>query len=202
MQGEGINSVDLHYTNPKSTWNFNVANPFLNYLTASVFPGTLRNSTTVAATQLLRPYPLYQAINQTNTDLRKSMVQSLKFQLQQPAYKGLIFTVAYAYNDERTKEAFDDLALYERRFTWMPTDAAKHRLTNVITWDIPIGKGKMLLSNAPKVVDYILGGWRLTDTTRYYSGRLLQFGNYNPLTGSPSTLRLNVSGNPVKINPL
>ena len=129
------------------------------------------------------------------------MVQACNIQLQQPAYKGLIFTVSYAINDERTKEAFDDLALYNRDFTWIRTDAARHRFTNVITWDIPIGRGKMFLSDAPKIVDYILGGWRLTDTTRYYSGRLLQFGNYNPLTGSPSTLRLAVSGNPVLENP-
>jgi hypothetical protein len=198
-----LNATDPNYfyTHPRSEWNFSVTNPFRNYLTADVFPGTLRNSTTVAVSQLLRPFPMYQAITQTNTDLRKSKVQSLKFQLQQPAYKGLIFTVAYAYNNEQTKEAIDDLALYNREFTWYATDAPKHRFTNVITWDIPIGKGKMLLSNASKVVDYILGGWRLTDTTRYYSGRLLQFNGYNPLTGSPSSTRLAVSGNPVLPNP-
>lgn len=180
------------YNNPRSAWNFNVNNPFVNYLNATVFPGTLRNSTTVAASQLMRPYPMYQAINQTNTDLRKSMVQSLKLQIQQPAYKGLIFTFAYAINDERTKEAFDDLALYNQQFTWIPTDAARHRFTNVITWDIPIGKGKMLLGNSSSVVDYILGGWRLTNSSRYYSGRLLRFG---------FGTKLNVSGNPVLENP-
>lgn len=198
-----LNAVDpeYFYGHLRSAWDFNVTNPYRNYLTASVFPGALRNSATVAASQLLRPYPMYQAINQTNTDLRKSMIQSLKFQIQQPAYKGLIFTIAYAINDERTKEAFDDLALYNRQFTWFRTDAAKHRFTNVITWDIPVGRGKRFLSDAPKIVDYILGGWRLTDTTRYYSGRLLQFANYNPLTGSPSGVRLTVTGNPVLENP-
>lgn len=180
------------YTNPRTAWNFNVTNPFLNYLTASVFPGTLRNSTTVAATQLMRPYPMYQAINQTNTDLRRAMIQSLKFQIQQPSYKGLIFTVAYAINDERLTEAFDDLALYNKQFTWIPTDAARHRFTNVITWDIPVGKGKMLFGNASKAVDYILGGWRLSNTSRYYSGRLLRFG---------FGTKLNVTGNPVLKNP-
>lgn len=189
-----LNAVNpmFFYNNPRSVWNFNVNNPFVNYLTASVFPGTLRNSTTVAVTQLMRPYPMYQAINQTNTDLRRSMVQSLKLQVQQPAYKGLIFTVAYAINDERTTEAFDDVALYNQQFTWIPTDAARHRITNVITWDIPIGKGKMLFSDAPQAVDYILGGWRLTNTSRYYSGRLLRFG---------FGTKLNVSGNPVLKNP-
>jgi hypothetical protein len=182
------------YNNPRSAWNFNVTNPFntTNYPANITMPGSLRTSANVAASQLMRPYPMYQAINQTNTDLRKSRVQSLKIQIQQPAYKGLIFTFAYAINDERTKEAFDDLALYNQQFTWIPTDAARHRFTNVITWDVPVGKGKMLLSDAPKAVDYILGGWRLTNTSRYYSGRLLRFG---------FGTKLNVSGNPVLKDP-
>lgn len=188
-----LNAPDQNYlySVPRANWNFNVTNPFRNYLTPALFPGTLRNSTTVAVTQLLRPYPMYQAINQTSTDLRKSKVQSLKFQIQQPSYKGLIFTFAYAINDEQTTEAFDDLDLYNREFTWIPTDAARHRFTNVITWDIPIGRGRMFLSNAPKAVDYILGGWRLSNTSRYYSGRLLRFG---------FGTKLNVSGNPVLSN--
>jgi hypothetical protein len=185
-------NVNYLYSVPRANWNFNVTNPFRNYLNTSVFPGTLRNATTVAVTQLLRPYPMYQAINQTNTDLRKSKIQSLKLQLQQPAYKGLIFTVAYAINDERTTEAFDDLGLYNREFVWIPTDAPRHRFTNVITWDIPVGRGKRFLSSAPKIVDYILGGWRLSDTTRFYSGRLLRFG---------FGTKLNVTGNPVLKNP-
>ena len=100
----------------------------------------------------------------------------------------MIFTVAYAINDERTTEAFDDLDLYNGVFTSIPTDAARHRFTNAITWDIPVGRGRRFLSDAPAVVDYILGGWRLSNTTRYYSGRLLRFG---------FGTKLNVSGNPV-----
>ncbi len=179
------------YQTPRSVWNINVANPFLNYLTADKFPGALRNQTQISVTNLLRPFPQYGAINQDNTDLRKSRIQSLKFQIQQPYYKGMLFVFAYAINDEQTKEAYDDLALFNRQFTWRPTDAAKHRFTNTITWDIPVGKGKMLFSNAPKVVDYILGGWKLTNLTRYYSGRLLQFNT-----------SLVVSGNPKLTNPV
>lgn len=183
-----INAPNLEYlyNTPQAQWNISVTNPFRNYLTPDKFPGALRNAATINVRELLRPFPQYGAINQINTDLRKSRVQSLKFQLQQPSYKGLIFTVSYAYNDERTREAFDDLALYKREFTWRKTEAARHRFTNVITWDIPVGKGKMFLSKAPKVIDYILGGWRLTDTTRFYSGRLLQFNNSMIVSGIPT----------------
>ena len=154
-------------------------------MTADKFPGALRNQTQISITNLLRPFPQYGAINQENTDLRRSRVQSLKIQIQQPYYKGMLFMFAYAINNEETKEAFDDLALYNRQFTWRPTDAARHRFTNTITWDIPVGKGKTFFGSASKAVDYILGGWKLTNLTRYYSGRLLQFTTSMVVTGSP-----------------
>jgi hypothetical protein len=182
-----INSPNMNYlySTARSVWNINVANPFRNYLTPSLFPGALRNQTNISVRELLRPYPHYGAINQTNTDFRKSRVQSLKFQLQQSFQKGLIFTVAYAMNDERNKEAFNELDLYNLLTTWRRTNAARHRFTNAITWDIPVGRGKWLLGNAPKVADYILGGWRLSDTTRFYSGRLLQFSSSMIVNGDP-----------------
>ncbi len=182
-----INAWNPHYTynTPRSVWNVSVTNPFRNYLTPQTFPGALRNASTVAITQLLRPFPQYQAINMINSDLRKSKVQSYKFQLQQPYYKGLTFTVAYAYNDEWTTEAFDDIALYDRDFSWRRTDAAKHRFTNTISWEIPLGRGRKFFTNAPKALDYIIGGWRLTDLTRYYSGRLLQFTGSMIVNGDP-----------------
>src|SRR5439155_4651193 len=40
------------YNNPKSVWNVNVANPFLNYLTPDKFPGSLRNQTTISISNL------------------------------------------------------------------------------------------------------------------------------------------------------
>jgi hypothetical protein len=182
-----INSPNINYlySVPQATWNISVANPFLNYLTPAQFPGALRNAATINGRELLRPFPHYGAINQLATDLRKSEISSFKLQVQQPVSKGLIFTAAYAYNDERTTEAFDEIAAYNRQFTWRRGDAARHRFTNVVTWDIPIGKGRALFGNAPKIVDYIFGGWRLTDTTRYYSGRLLQFGGNLIVNGNP-----------------
>lgn len=176
---------ECFYNTPRSVWNINVANPFLNYLTPDKFPGALRNQTQISVTNLLRPYPQYGAINQENTDLRKSRVQSLKIQVQRPYHKGLLFMFTYAINDEKTTEAFDDVALYNRDFTWRNTNAARHRFTNTITWDIPIGRGQMLFANAPKVVDYIVGGWKLTNLTRFYSGRLLQFMNSLVVNGNP-----------------
>ena len=43
----------------KAQLSQNIPNPFFNYLTPDVFPGNLRNPTTVTRGSLLRPYPHY-----------------------------------------------------------------------------------------------------------------------------------------------
>src|SRR5262249_28810848 len=98
-----LNQADPSFTydNPRSVTNASVTNPFRNYLTTSVFPGALRNgAATVSVASLLRPYPQYGAITQTNTALRKLHTVSYKFQAQRPFAQGLSLLVNYAYQRE------------------------------------------------------------------------------------------------------
>jgi len=187
-----LNMVDpaFSYETPKSVFNLSVPNPFLNYLTPQKFPGTLRTQTTITQGGLLRPYPQYGVINQTNTTGRGEHLQSFEILAQRPFAKGLSVLVAYAYQREQTQEFFDDLATYARRFEWRDTDTPRHRFTSALTWDIPIGRGRTLFKDAPRAVDMIVGGWTFTATTRIYSGRPLFF-----------TQNLIVDGNPRISNP-
>jgi Carboxypeptidase regulatory-like domain/TonB dependent receptor len=109
-----LNMVDpaFSYETPKSVFNLSVANPFLNYLTPDKFPGTLRTQTTITQGGLLRPYPQYGVINQTNTSGRGEHLHSFELQVQRPFTKGLSVLVAYAYQREQTQEFFDDLATF------------------------------------------------------------------------------------------
>lgn len=187
-----LNMVDpaFSYETPKSVFNLSVANPFLNYLTADKFPGTLRTQTTITQGGLLRPYPQYGVINQTNTSGRGEHLHSFEISAQRPFTKGLSVLLAYAYQREQTQEFFDDLATYARRFEWRDTDTPRSRFTSAVSWDIPIGRGRTLLKDAPKAVDMVVGGWTFTTTARLYSGRPLFF-----------TQNLLVSGNPKLSNP-
>ncbi len=187
-----LNMADpsFSYETPKSVFNLSIANPFLNYLTADKFPGTLRTQTTINQGNLLRPYPQYGVINQTNTSGRGEHLHSFELQVQRPFTKGLSVLLAYAYQREQTQEFFDDLATYARRFEWRDTDTPRSRLTSAVSWEIPIGRGRMLLKDAPKGVDMVVGGWTFTTTTRLYSGRPLFFSQ-----------NLLVSGNPKVSNP-
>lgn len=184
-----INMADPNFTydNPRSVTNATVPNPFRNYLTIDKFPGALRNgAATVTVASLLRPYPQYGAITQTNTAGRGLHVQSYKFQAQRPFYKGLSLLVNYAYQREASTEFFDDRAQFARDLTWrFRGDSARHRFNHALTWELPIGKGRWLLKNAAKPVDLALGGWQLTTTNRWYSGRILQFTQNLIVSGSP-----------------
>ena len=179
------------YDNPRSVTNATVANPFRNYLTIDKFPGSLRNgAANVTVASLLRPFPQYGAITQTNTAGRNLHVISYKAQAQRPFAKGLSMLVNYAYQREAQTEFFDDRAAYARNFTWRDLPIARHRFNHALTWELPIGKGRWLLKNAPTAVDMAIGGWQVTTTNRWYSGRQLIF-----------TQNLNVSGTPKISNP-
>src|SRR5215813_7602457 len=191
----GVNvpyAVDLNmadpsfsYEVPKSIFNLSVANPFLNYLTPDKFPGSLRNQTTITQGALLRPFPQYGAINQTNTSGKGERLHSFEVSAQRPFSRGLSLMVAYAYQRERTQEFFDDIATYARKFEWRDTDTPRRRFTTALSWDIPVGKGRWLLKDAPKGVDMALGGWTFTTITRLYSGRPLFFNQNLIVDGNP-----------------
>ena len=182
-----LNMADpaFRYEQPRATLSANVPNPFFRYLTPDKFPGSLRNSSTVTLASLLRPYPQYGAINQTNTSGRKLRVHSFEIEAQRPFANGLSFLVAYAYNREQTTELFDDRATFLRRFEWRDTVNPRHRLTNALTWEIPIGRGRRLLNDANKAVDLAVGGWQFTTSSRFYSGRILQFNQSLLVAGNP-----------------
>lgn len=187
-----LNMADpnFSYETPKSVFNLSVVNPFLNYLTPDKFPGSLRTQPTIAQSALLRPFPQYLAINQTNTSGRGERLHSFEISIQRPFTNGVSILAAYAYQREQTQEFFDDLATYARRFEWRDTDTPRQRFTSAIRWDLPFGKGRTYMKDASGVVDAVLGGWTLTTTTRIYSGRPLFF-----------TQNLLVSGNPKISNP-
>jgi hypothetical protein len=134
---------------------------------------------------LLRPYPQYGAITQTNTALRDLRVTSYKFQAQRPFAQGFSMLVNYAYQLEEQTEFFDDRAMFARELTWRPLSPARHRFNHALTWEIPVGKGRWLLKDAPTAVDFAVGGWQLTTTNRYYSGRRLIFSQNLIVSGSP-----------------
>jgi hypothetical protein len=174
----------------KTLLNTQVNNPFRNYLTPEQFPGQLRNPARVSLGSLLRPYPQYNQLIQRNTNGRKLRTHTLELRAQRPFTKGISFLVAYAYNNEKRQEWFDDLAQYQvfttgEGWEWRPTGTPSHRVTTALTWELPIGRGRKFGTSMPAALDLALGGWQYTATGRYYSGRLLLFNTSYVVDGDP-----------------
>jgi hypothetical protein len=52
------------------------------------------------------------------------------------------------------------------------------------SYDLPFGRGKRFMKDAPRAVDAVLGGWTLSGSLRYQSGAPLQIWAINPFAGA------------------
>ncbi|MBM3726778.1 MAG: carboxypeptidase regulatory-like domain-containing protein [Acidobacteria bacterium] len=161
-----------------------VANPFFG-LAADKFPGQLRTQRNVAVSQLLRPYPQYETLNETLRGGRGNRYRSLQMQFQRPFVNGFNFVVGYNYNRERNQELYDNVDFFTNSLTWQPATNARHRLTGAGIYEIPVGRGRKLMAGANPVVDGILGGWSVSALWTFNTGIFLRFPGML-VSGDPS----------------
>src|SRR5262249_48142377 len=134
-----------------------------------------------------------------NRNGRRLRSHIMELRVKQRFRKGVSFLAAYAYDNEKRQEWFDDIAQYQSLKTngkegweWRPAAESnalggnpRHRLTTALTWQLPVGHGHALLANIPKALDMAIGGWQYSATTRFYSGRLLLFNTSYVVDGNP-----------------
>jgi hypothetical protein len=190
-----VNMVDprIGYQH-KGLTNVQVPNPFYQVLPATKFPGPLRNQRTVSNSSLMKPYPHYGSINVTEGrpggDMR---YQSIQFKLQKNFSRGYSAMWGYNYHWQEDQRFYDNIATYLDQYTWIPSDASRHRMTFAATWEIPFGKGRTYMSNASPILEALIGGWNITPTGFWRSGRAIRFGalvvNGDPHVESPNQTR-------------
>ena len=188
-------SQNLNLSDPRLSYTYgaaidkSIANPFYNFGTVEEFPGALRRQATIPYSQLLRPYPQYQNLIQTGTDLRKAKYQSLQLRLQRPFANGFSFLATYAYVRQESQWFYDAQDEYDGRLSWFdfsvtaagssgaPTVASdpQHRFVGAATVELPFGRGRKWGSDMSGGLDAILGGWQVSAIYTYYSGVPLVF---------------------------
>jgi hypothetical protein len=153
-----------------------VANPFRGLL-----PGSSLNGSTIARSQLLRPYPAFQSINTTVND-GKSWYNSAQAGLQKRFSYG--FTLGVSYTWSHWEQATEYLNAGDPEPTRMISDLdVKHRLSVSTILELPFGKGKAIASGAGGVLNGIIGGWQIQGVYTYQSGFPIAFGNFNLASG-------------------
>jgi hypothetical protein len=75
------------------------------------------------------------------------------------------YTFSHAYNYDSNYFAGDP------KIAWGPVDFNRNHVwvLNVV-YELPFGRNKMFMGNAGKALDYVIGGWQLSNTTNWSSG--------------------------------
>jgi hypothetical protein len=202
-----VNQVDpriaLQY---KGATSVTVANPFYQYLTPAQFPGQLRNLSTVPITQLLVQRPQYGNMYEgfRNDPNNSDQYYSLDLKLQRSFANGFNFLAAYTYNREKSifltpsnaegsVYFLNTLDNYNDALHLIDSPDPHHRATIAGTYQLPFGKGRHFLTNVPRPVDMLLGGWQMIGSWYFNSGPILQFpaaqASCDPTISNPTPQR-------------
>jgi hypothetical protein len=187
---QDLQTVNLNLADPrlgrtyKAALGTSVDNPFYNYQTVETFPGALRTQPKVTVGQLLRPYPQYGDISQTQTDVGKFRQRTFQIRLQRPFQNGFSFMLSYAYVRAKSQLFYDNDDQYDwiwsngnpQYLTWVDTQDPKHRLTGAITFQLPFGRGRAFGRAISKGLDLFVGGWQISASGVIRSGQALRFG--------------------------
>jgi hypothetical protein len=187
-----LNMLDPRLTNKYgAALSATVNNPFYNYGTEATYPGARRKQAKVSISSLLVPYPQYGTLLQTSTDMRESRYRSFQIRVQKPFASGISFVGSFGHTRQRTQAFYDTQDEYDGILTWMNGAYAppggtgtslaysidpRNRFTAAVTWEIPVGKGKMLGTDMGRGLDAFIGGWQLAGTWTRSSGQVLVFG--------------------------
>jgi hypothetical protein len=140
------------------------------------------SSATVTRAQLLRPFPQLGDVIMLGASGGNSFYNALTVKAQKRLSKGFSLLAAYTFSKlldnitgngnffapDNTSNVID--AYNRSRDYSLSSVDTPHRFTLSGTYELPFGRGRMLLAGASGVVDRIIGGWQLNAIVTYQSG--------------------------------
>lgn len=140
-------------------------------------------------TYLLQPYPQFTGGLNVFDSNDYSNYRGLQFIFKRRIANGLGFQLGYTLSKSKDNRSWDpslstvstgsvqsasstpfDLRDRNLNYAWSDFDR-RHVFQGTYTYELPIGRGRWLASDAPKVVDLIIGGWQMSGTVLATSGR-------------------------------
>jgi hypothetical protein len=171
---------------------------------------------TIAAGQLLKPYPEFSTVSFFRNNVGNSHYDSMQVKLERRASKGVAFLISYT----RSKLLDDASSVFSNTIFTGPVanypvadsynrhlerDVSTGDMPNVfagsVTYDLPFGPGHGIGTTGP--VGKLVGGWKVNTIISVQSGlplALSQATNNNAFAGF-GVQRPNLVGNPVLDNP-
>jgi hypothetical protein len=152
-------------------YNQNVANPFKGLGPTS----SISSSSTLPVSQLLWPYAEYSSVTEQLIPAASGNYNALLVRLEKRLAYGLDLNVNYTYSRNLGAQS----ALVTGGPLWYGETSSDfpHSLHVTALYMLPFGRNRMFLSNSPKVVDEVLGGWEVTSIYSFDSGTPYSWGN-------------------------
>jgi hypothetical protein len=187
-----------------------VTNPFYGHIASS---GCGLNNPTLPAGQLLRPFPEYCGVNDTQLPGAFSSYNAAELTFQhrwaQTLQIGVSYTVSKYIDNSAGPGEWANVGSAAVRNNYnlsaeksLDGDDIPQSLVVNYIYQLPIGRGKRFGSNMNGVGNAILGGWQISGITTYKSGFPLSIvpatNNSNSFGGGQ---RPNLIGNPHVSNP-
>jgi hypothetical protein len=174
-----------------------VPNPFFGVITTGTLAGA-----TVQRGQLLRPFPQYSSVVIQDMPGASSSYNALTAKLTKRFSHGLTLIASYQYSraiDNASENQAWEISDRARNFNNLALEKSisghdiPHSLAINYIYDLPVGKGKKLLSGANPVVNAVLGGWQVSGIYKYDSGLPLTFTANNNTFSFGGSQQPNVS---------
>jgi hypothetical protein len=194
-------SVLASYAGGSKSLATKIANPYYA-ATVGGYPSTgVIAQKTVALGQTLLPYPQFSSITETKS-VGHSLYNSLDLKLQKRFSHGLTALVAYTWssnwdnlygspvsglnqtnpNASAPQNNHNPNGEYSRA-----TNDTPNRLTFAITYELPVGHGKLFLGSTNRIIDTVISGWKINDVTTLQNGGPLPVIQTNLSSGTYGT---------------
>lgn len=166
----------------------NLPNPFRGLMPPGA-TGTF-TAANIARERLLRPYPQFDAVNQSRFD-GYSWYHSLQASIERRFANG--YTVMANYTFSKFMQATETYQADDARPTEVISDADRpHRLTVSGIYELPFGPGRRWLADGNGLMKRVVGGWQLSGVYTFQSGAPINWGNII-FNGDINNIRLNGS---------
>lgn len=176
-----------------------VPNPFLGIITDPLSP---LSRPTVARSRLLKPFPQYDSIflSRPLANFGTSSYHSLQLKLQRRFSNGLALLTHYTWSKMMdtggvgsgiaSSDATPIQNIYNLAAERSLSDQdVPHRFVLVATYELPIGRHKMLGSKLPRTLDLLVGGWQTNGAYTWQRGTPLSIIGMNRMNIGNAIMR-------------
>jgi hypothetical protein len=160
-------SLEVAYVGTKGTHEPPAYNGYYNTNEATIV-GYLNGLSTNQRRPFFAPYGWTQTVRYSATD-SSNRYHALQAKIEKRFSRG--FQMLGHYTWSRALDYDTTQYIYNRYQGFGPNNSNRNHVITVMgLWEVPVGRGRLALHNAPKALDLLVGGWQTNFVTNWMTG--------------------------------